>query len=391
MKHHVHILRALFVAIVLFTFISVAVAQEITGSIVGTVKDANGAAVKGATVTITNSDTKLVVRTVNTNDDGEFSAPLLPVAFYDITVEAASFKKYLDARVQLNVNERRTVNVDLAPGNISETVTVTSEALQVNTQSAVAANVINGDQVVQLPINNRNWAQLILLSPGVSSNLQDQIYVGTTNPNGVSNALQIAVNGVRPNSNTYTVDGADTTDRGANLTVQTYPSVDAIKEFSLLRSLYPAESGRSSGGQVNVITKSGSSKFHGDVFEFWRNNILNAQTFLLNRDKPLGIDANGKSIRPPFRYHDFGGTLGGPLVFPRFGEGGPSLVKGRTFFFFSEEVRRVIVYPTGSTTVPTAALRQGIFPQAVCIGPVARPCSVTLPAGTQLPLTQWSP
>jgi hypothetical protein len=108
----------------------------------------------------------------------------------------------------------------------------------------------------------------------VSSNLQDQIYVGTTNPNGVSNALQIAVNGVRPNSNTYTVDGADTTDRGANLTVQTYPSVDAIKEFSLLRSLYPAESGRSSGGQVNVITKSGGNEFHGDVYEFWRNDIL---------------------------------------------------------------------------------------------------------------------
>lgn len=391
MRHHPRFAVCLFAVVaLLFAFSGVAMSQEITGSIVGSVKDANGAVVKGATVTITNSDTKLVVRSVTTNDDGEFSAPLLPVALYDITVEAANFKKHVE-RVKLDVNARRTVDVSLQAGNVSEVVTVTSDLLQVNTQSATASSVISGPQVRELSLNNRNWAQLVLLSPGVSSNLQDQIYVGTTNPNGVSNALQIAVNGVRPNSNTYTVDGADTTDRGANLTVQTYPSVDSIQEFSLLRSLYPAESGRSSGGQVNVITKNGTSKFHGDVYEFWRNNILNANAYLTNRDKPLGVDANGKSRRPPFRYNDFGGTLGGPLVFPRFGEGGPALIKGRTFFFFSEEARRVIVYPTGGSTVPTANLRQGIFPQDVCIGPVANPCGTVLKAGTQLPLSQWSP
>jgi hypothetical protein len=369
-----------------------AVAQEITGSIVGTVKDANGAAVKGAAVTITNSDTKLVVRTVSTNDDGEFSTPLLPVAYYDIAVEASSFKKHVDERVKLNVNERRTVDVTLTAGNISETVTVRSDALQVDTQTATASNVINGTQIVELSLNNRNWAQLITLSPGVSSNVADQIYVGTTNPSsGQSNQMNFSVNGVRQSSNTYTVDGADTTDRGANLTVQTFPSVDAIREFVLLRGLYPAESGRSSGGQVNVITKSGSSKFHGDVYEFWRNEKLNANSFFTNKNKPLGVDANGRAIRAPLRYHDFGGTFSGPLVFPRFGEGGPSLIKGKTFFFFSEEVRRVIIYPTLTSTVPSAALRQGIFPQAVCIGPVANPCGTTLAAGTPLPASLISP
>src|SRR6266404_8910361 len=384
MKKHFSFLRILLPAFALMLGAAViSPAQEITGSIVGTVRDTGGAVVKGASVTITNSETKLVTRSLTTNDDGEFSAPLLPVALYDITVEATNFKKHIADRVKLNVNERRSVDVALQAGNVSETVTVTSGLLQVETQSAAASNVINGDQVVQLSLNNRNWAQLILLSPGVSSNLQDQIYVGTTNPNGVSNALQIAVNGVRPNSNTYTVDGADTTDRGANLTVQTYPSVDAIKEFSLLRSLYPAESGRSSGGQVNVITKSGTSKFHGDVYEFWRNNILNANAYLTNRDKPLGVDANGKAIRPPFRYHDFGGTLGGPIPI--------SKLKKKTFFFFSEEVRRVIVYPTLTSTVPTAALRQGIFSQPVCIGPVANPCGTTLPAGTPMPSNLISP
>src|SRR5438552_9879384 len=120
MKHHVHILRALFVALALcFSLTGIAVAQEITGSIVGSVKDSNGAAVKGATVTITDSDKKVVVRTVSTNDDGEFSAPLLPVAFYDVTVEAPSFKKRLDERLKINVNERRTLDANLEAGNIA--------------------------------------------------------------------------------------------------------------------------------------------------------------------------------------------------------------------------------------------------------------------------------
>jgi hypothetical protein len=393
MKDHLRILRTVVSAIVLcVASFSVVSAQEITGSIVGTVKDANGARVKGATVTITNSDTKLAVRTITTNDDGEFTVPLLPVAFYDISVEATGFKKHIDERVKLNVNERRSVDIALETGNVNETVTVTSEGLQVDTQTATASTVINGTQIVELSLNNRNWAQLITLSPGVTSNVADQIYVGTTNPaSGQSNQMNFSVNGVRQSSNTYTVDGADTTDRGANLTVQTYPSVDAIREFVLLRGLYPAESGRSSGGQINVITKSGSSQFHGNLYEFWRNDKLNANTFFTNRNRPLGVDANGKAIRAPLRYHDFGGTLGGPLVFPRFGEGGPSLVRGKTFFFFSEEVRRVIAYPTLTSTVPTAGMRQGIFPQPVCIGPVANPCGTILPAGTQLPLSQWSP
>jgi hypothetical protein len=392
MRHHFQFLRVLLVALALFGFTTTVMSQEINGSIAGTVKDANGASVKGATVTFTDSDKKVVVRTVVTDDNGEFSVPALPVAYYDITVEAASFKKYLSDRVKVNVNERRSLEVTLEAGNIAETVTVTSEQLQVNTQSAAAANVISGDQVRQLSLNNRNWVQLITLSPGVSANIADQIYVGSTNPNGQSNALQIAVNGVRSSSNTYTVDGADTTDRGANLTVQTYPSLDAISEFSVLRSLYPAESGRSSGGQVNVVTKSGSTDFHGDVYEFFRNDWLNANSFFTNRNFPLGRDANGRAIRVPFRYNNFGGTVGGPVVLPRFGEGGPAYKKIKdTFFFFSEELRRVIVYPSFNTTVPTAIQRQGIFSQPVCIGPVANPCATTLPAGTPLPQNLTSP
>ena len=392
MRHQFQFLRVVFVFLALLSCTAVAIAQETNGSVAGTVRDANGASVKGATVTFTDSDQKVVVRTVVTDDNGDYSAPALPVAYYDITVEATNFKKSLNDRVKVNVNERRTLDVSLEPGNISETVTVTSEALQVNTQSAAASNVINGTQIRELSLNNRNFVQLITLSPGVSANIADQIYVGSTNPNAQSNALQISVNGVRSSSNTYAVDGADTTDRGANLTVQTYPSVDAIAEFTVLRSLYPAESGRSAGGQVNVVTKSGTTDFHGDLYEFVRNERLNANTFTSNRTAPLGLDSNGKAKRAPFRYNNFGGTLGGPVVLPRFGEGGPSYKKFKnTFFFFSEELRRTIVYPSFSTTVPTAAQRQGIFSQPVCIGPVANPCSTTLPAGTPLPQNLVSP
>src|SRR5205085_2744859 len=140
------------------------------------------------------------------------------------------------------------------------------------------------------------------------------------------------------------------------------------------------------------VTKSGAKDFHGDIYEFVRNERLNANTFLINRTAPLGLDSNGKARRAPLRYNNFGGTLGGPVVFPRFGEGGPVFKELKnTFFFFSEELRRVITYPTFNSTVPTAALRQGIFPQPVCIGPVANPCSTILPTGTQLPQNLISP
>jgi hypothetical protein len=343
-------------------------AQEITGSIVGTVTDATGAVVHGATVTITDLDKKIVVRTLNTGDDGTFSAPQIPPGNYDIGVEAAGFKKHVEAAVKLDLNQRRTVDVKLEAGKIEEVVTVTSEPLQVELQTPAAANLISGTQVRELPLNSRNFVQLTTLMPGVSSNLDDQAYVGTTNPAGQANVVAISVNGARSSSNTWMVDGADTTDRGSNLTIQTYPSVDAIGEFKVLRGLYGAESGRSGGGQVSVITRSGTNEFHGTLYEFVRNERLNANDFFSNKTSPVGRDAEGRAKRPPFRYNNFGGTIGGPVYLPRFGEGGPAWFSGknRTFFFFSEEQRRDIRFPTLSATIPTLALRQGIFPVAVC-------------------------
>jgi hypothetical protein len=364
-------------------------AQEVTGSIVGTVKDANGAAVPGATVTATiPSQGDLVVRKVTTNDEGAFSIPNVPVAVYSITVEAPNFKKLVQTDIKVDVGSRRPVDAVLEPGRIEEVVTVEAAAVAVDLTSATSGTVISGNQARELSINNRNFTQLVTLSPGVTHDLSDQVYVGTVNPEGQANIVSIAVNGARSSQNTFTVDGADVTDRGSNLTIQAYPSVDSIGEFKILRSLYPAESGRSGGGQVNVVTRSGTSEFHGTFFEFLRNEKLNANDFFTNQTRAAGVDENGKAKRRPFRYNNFGWTVGGPVYFLNFGESkaGEGVFRryDRTFFFYSEEFRRDIRYPTLSSTVPDASLRQGTFPVNICLQATGTTCNSVLPAGTPL-------
>lgn len=384
-------LLSLFI-IIAFCLTGSVYAQETTGSMVGTVKDANGGIVPGAAVTITDSDKKVVVSTVTTNEDGQFSVPNLPVSSYDVSVEAPSFKKYLQNRVKLDVGQRRTVEVILEAGNVAEVVTVEAAPVTVELTTPAASTVINGDQVRQLSINNRNFVSLVTLAPGVTNDLEDLVFTGTNNPETqVVNRTLISVNGARSTQNTFTVDGADVTDRGSNLTIQAYPSVDSIGEFKVLRSLFPAESGRSGGGQVNVITRSGGEDFHGSAFEFIRNEAFNANDFLTNKTptlrNTLGVDSNGKIKRRPFRYNNYGFTIGGPVYYPNFGAGSGGMVEKlkKTFFFFSEEQRRDTRYPTLSSTAPTAAMKQGIFPVDICLSASSSTtCTSVLPAGVPI-------
>ncbi|MCM3870003.1 MAG: carboxypeptidase regulatory-like domain-containing protein [Pyrinomonadaceae bacterium] len=401
MKRHVLTTALLtLVALVLSLAFSFTVsAQEITGTIAGSVKDSSGASVPGATVTITDTDKRIAVRTIVTNDDGEYSAPLLPAGNYEIAVEGPNFKKHIESKVKLDVNQRRTIEVVLEAGSIAEVVTVESQPLQVDSQSASSSTLISGDQVREISINNRNFVQLVTLAPGVSNDLADQVYVGTTNPAGQANTVNISVNGARSSSNTFVIDGADITDRGSNITIQAYPSVDSIAEFKVLRSLYPAETGSSGGGQVNIVTRSGGQEFHGSLFEFVRNERLNANDFITNAtiNPAFGRDSNGKAKRGPFRYNNFGGTIGGPVYFPNFGEDNRGAFRKleRTFFFFSEEQRRDLRYPTLVSSVPDANLRQGIFPIPVCInrndvtGATCTGANI-LPAGTPLPSARFN-
>ncbi len=382
---------------------TVLIAQEVTGNIVGTVKDANGGAVAGAMVSIVDAAQKLTVRTVTTNGDGEFNVPNLAPMAYDVSVEAPNFKKSVQTNVKVDVGQRRSVDIELQAGKIEEVVTVEADLVTIDSTTATSGTIITGDQAREIPINNRNWVQLITLAPGVSNDLADQVYVGTTNPDGQANTVNISVNGARSSQNTFTVDGSDVTDRGSNITIQAYPSVDSIGEFRVLRSLYPAESGRSGGGQINVITRSGGKRFSGSAFTFLRKEEYNANSFLINSitgNPPFGRRANGDASRPPFSYYNYGGTFGGPIYFLDFGERGagePYFRKyDRTFFFFSMERRRDRRSTSPVTTsVPDAFLKAGRFPIPVCINRtfLGETCTGDniLPANTPLPAALINP
>ena len=304
-----------------------------------------------ASVTVTNEDENLLVRTAVTNSEGAYTVPLLPTGHYTVAVTAPGFAESRQTAIPLDANQSLTVNFTLRVGGIQQTFTVSSVPFQVDLQTVQAQTVISGAQINEIATNTRNFAELVSLMPGVSTALNsDQLYVGVSGPKGSENVLNFSINGLRSDQNAWTIDGADNLDRGANSTALVYPSVDSIQEFSVQRGQYGAEYGRASSGEIDVITKSGTAQFHGDVYEFFRNDALEANGYFNNF---YGVP------RPPLRYNDFGGTLAGPVIYH------PS--KAKTFFFFSGEYRRVITYPSSIATVPTANERRGIFPQAVCL------------------------
>ena len=238
-----------------FAFTAIpAAAQDITGSIIGIVRDPQGAAVAGATVTVKDEAKGIVVRTVTTNEEGSYAAPLLLIGRYSVTVEATGFKRYTRSDIELNVNDRISVDVTLEAGGVNEEVVVQAGAVQVELQTATAAGLVSNIEVRELPLNNRNFVQLVTLLPGVSSTMTDQAYIGTTNPFGQTNTVSISINGGRTSQNNWSIDGADNVDRGSNLTLLNYPSIDAIAEFKVLRNHYSAEYGRNAIGHVNVVT-----------------------------------------------------------------------------------------------------------------------------------------
>lgn len=335
-------------------FATLCSAQEITGTIVGTVQDAQNRVVPGAAITLTNTDRGITVSKVTTNDRGDYVAALLPIGHYSVTAELAGFKKATRSGVELNVDDHLTINFTLETGSVTENVTVQADVLQVDLQSTTAAGLISGTQVRELALNNRNYVQLAALMPGVTTGFaSDQIEIGVTSFTGLSNQVNVSINGNRPTQNNWTIDGADNFDRGANLTLLNNPSVDSIAEFKILRGQYDPENGRSSSGEINVITRSGESTFHGGLYEFFRNDDLNANNFFNN---------SNRIARPPLRYNNFGGTLGGPLFIP----GHYNTDRKKTFFFFSEEVRRISTYTTFVGTVPSTAERAGTFLTPVC-------------------------
>jgi hypothetical protein len=317
-------------------------AQEIYATLTGTVKDVTGAVVPNASITVHNDETNTDLRTVKSDASGTYTATNLPAGNYTITVKAPGFETFTASNVVLYVAEKRTLNIQLQVGAVAQNVTVTESAVPVQTASAAESTTITGTQVRELELNNRNFEQLVTLQPGVTSALPAIINFG------ISNTDSVVVNGARTGANNWTVDGADINDSGSNLTLLNVPSVDAIQEFTTERSTYDAQYGRSGGGQVLVATKSGTSQFHGDLYEFDRNTVFNANDFFSN---------SAGRARPAFHYNDFGFTIGGPIFIPRLYPKRES----KTFFFVSEEWRKSGQPSTPIATVPTAAELNGTF------------------------------
>jgi len=331
--------------------------QSATATLSGTVEDERGAIIPGASVTVTNPATGLQ-RQATASGDGSFTIPLLPPATYTVTVRQQGFAPAEIKDVVLNVNDNVSLNIQLKVGQISsETITVNADANTIQVTPEVAT-VVDRQFVSNLPLNGRSLQGLISLAPGVV----------TTAANSRSPG-QFSVNGQRTESNYFTVDGVSAnfgTNNFAGLNAagsggvpatnvqgsfSSLASIDAIQEFKIQTSTFAPEFGRYSGANVSIVTRSGENKYHGALYEYFRNDVFDANDFFNNS---LGFK------KPALRYNNFGGVFGGPVILPRFGEGGPSVWKGtdRTFFFFSYEGTRFTL-PVGavSTVVPSLAAR----------------------------------
>ncbi|HEY3839011.1 MAG TPA: TonB-dependent receptor [Bryobacteraceae bacterium] len=377
--------------------------QDITGTIEGTILDPSGAAIGNVKVSVTNTDRNQVIRTITTPSSGVYSATFLPIGNYSISAEAAGFKTSSRTGIVLNVNDVLKINVTMEVGAVTESVEVRADAASVELGTPADSTTIDGTQVRELALGTRNFAQLVSLMPGVIDQTGvDELFPGASGASGTSTAIPFSVNGMRNSANNWTVDGADNIDRGSNTSLGTFPSIDAIAEFKVERSSYTADTGRAGGGQINVVTRSGTSHFHGTLFEFFRNDALNANNWANNANRVNVVNSKDPNTPctaanytdcyakgSPVRWNDFGGNLGGPVYFGRYNK-----EKNKTFFFYSEEARRIIQYVTFNPTWPTTGMAQGNLLQPVCLTAITT-AGIACPTGsapvTTIPTSLFNP
>jgi hypothetical protein len=322
-----------------------AYAQKITGAITGTVTDSSGAAVPGATVTITNTATNKV-QTVTTDSQGGYTVAELPESTYQVEVKGTGFQDYITKGVVVHVATTTNVNAALQLGSVSQSVTVQANAIQVQTDSAALGAVVDSTQVKELPLNGRNFVELTQLQPGVSA---ANNFVNTGK--GLNGGVDMSINGNPTTNNLFLVDGVNNNDVGSNRTILIYPSNEAIAEFKMLLNSYGPEYGQASGGIISIVTRSGSNQFHGSAFYNGRNDALDAYTFFSapNAGKDLPLDGKDKERR-----NDWGYSFGGPII------------KDKLFGFWSQEWNHEIKGRQVSACVPTAAERAGDFSTLGC-------------------------
>lgn len=277
-------------------------AQGVTGQLSGTVADPNGAVIANATVTVRNRDTGLE-RTVATGEDGSFAVQLLPPGAYRVEVSAQGFSTTTVEEVRVEITQTATVKVALSVAGTSSNVIVTAEPPTVQLESSQVGRVIDARAISQLPLPTRNFQQLLTLSPGTYASVANNTDLGRGDST-------VSVNGQRTTSNNVRINGIDANSVGTNSTPNlAVPATDSLQEFVVQTSGYDASTGRNAGGNVEAITKSGSNDFHGNIYEFIRNDKLNANDFFLN---------SAGRPRPVFTRNQFGGTIGGPILRDKF-------------------------------------------------------------------------
>jgi Carboxypeptidase regulatory-like domain/TonB-dependent Receptor Plug Domain len=313
-----------------------AFAQTNVGQIGGRVTDSSGAALPGAAVTATSEQTGLA-HTASTSAEGAYVFASLPAGVYTLRVELSGFKPAQRINVVLDAASRRAADFQLEVGNLTETVSVTAVTSQVETQSGDVGRVITGEQVNNIALNGRNYAQLLQLLPGAVIQSTDAFTIGLS-------ATGQAINGIRSPSTYFLVDGADNMDNGANGNTITNPSLDTISEVKVLTASYNAEFGGRSGALINVVTKGGTRELRGSGYEFFRDERFDARSFF-DRGEPAPLDFNNA-----------GYTIGGPITFPGF-----NTDRSRLFFFFGQDWKKNHQGLTNVSTVPTLAERNGDF------------------------------
>src|ERR1022692_3853633 len=345
-SHRNIVMQSLFLALVLAAGLAVpAAAQTTSGYISGTVVDIQHAAVPNATVTA-NEDEKKYTLTTKSDGEGRFVFPQVAPGTYRITVQAPGFKEREQRNVVVNANDRIALGDMMAEvGAVTEHVEVSALGALLQTESADRESALVNKQILNVANNSRSPLDLVKAVPGVVSTIN----LATAGPGGLAS---ISANGARQNSNQAMINGIGNTDTGSNGSLNVTVSIDSVEEFKILTGVYQAEYGRAMGAQINIVTKSGSSDLHGSGYFYHRNDSLNANNWLNNR--------NG-TPRNLFRFNDFGYTLGGPVVIPK-------IVNGRQklFFFVSEEFQRQLQpVATKFVTTPTTAERGGDFSNSV--------------------------
>jgi hypothetical protein len=309
------------------------------GSISGTVEDRNGAVIPGAAVTATNTETG-VRQSVTTNGTGAYSFPILPVGHYNVEISSGGFKPYRRASVAIDVDSALLVDARLELGERSDTVTVNESAVHAETSSTELGDVITAENVAALPLNGRSYTDLLALQPGVlptttiTSLTVQGLGQNVFSPSGDLNPGTLSINGQRESANGFMINGADAEETGS-MAAAIIPNLDSIAEFRILSSNFDAEYGKYTGGQINVITKSGANAFHGDIFEFLRNTDLDARNFF-------------SPTRGTFIQNQFGAAGGGPIV------------RNKVFFFSDYQgTRQTQGTDTGLIPVPSLQDRTG--------------------------------